>query len=50
MNYDPYFEADVCGKCGAMIRKKSKETSNLISQQSKAIEHVKRVMLTMAAH
>lgn len=24
MNFDPYFEAEVCGKCGKMERKKSR--------------------------
>ena len=38
MNYDPYFDAEVCVKCGKMERKDSKQIQNVIVQQIKELE------------
>ena len=43
MNYDPYFEAEVCTKCGKMERKKSKEIQKMIAQQTQRIEIARQV-------
>jgi len=37
MNYDPYFEAEVCAKCGKMDRK-SKEIQKVSAQQAQKVE------------
>lgn len=44
MNYDPYFEAEICGKCGKMERKKRTDVENILAQQTNAIEAIKEVM------
>lgn len=38
MNYDSYFEAEVCVKCGKMERKKSKEVQKVMVQQTQRVE------------
>lgn len=48
MNYDPYFEAEICSKCGKIERKKSKETVNLIAEQAKNLESLKSIFQTVA--
>ncbi len=50
MNYDPYFEAEVCGKCGKMERKKSKEVQKIEVHQSQNFEILKQIMGVMIAH
>ena len=49
MNYDPYFEAEVCVKCGRMERKKSKEIQRMRIQQSQRVEVARQTMRVMAA-
>mgnify|MGYP006934561567 CR=1 FL=1 len=43
MNYDPYFAAYVCTKCGRMERKKSKEIQKLMIQQKQRVEAEKQI-------
>ena len=50
MNYDPYFEAEVCVKCGHIERKTKEEVQRKISYQSQGIEVLKQIMGAMAAH
>lgn len=47
MNYDPYFEAEVCGKCGRMERKPSEEISERVSGSPDGIDILKRIMGVM---
>ena len=49
MNYDPYFEAEVCEKCGQMERITTKETKKMISYQSQNVEILKQIMGSMVA-
>ena len=49
MNYDPYFEAEVCGKCGQMERITTEEAKKMISYQSQNIEILKQIMVAMVA-
>lgn len=41
MNYDPYFEANVCSKCGKMERIKNKKNQENILKQK--IEITKQI-------
>lgn len=50
MNYDPYFEAEVCGKCGKIERKPKEEIPRIVSNQSQSIDVLKKIMGTMIAH
>lgn len=50
MNYDPYFEAEVCVKCGRMERKPNKEIQRAIVSQSQSVDILKQIMGTMMAH
>lgn len=50
MNYDPYFEAEVCVKCGNIERKVKKGTQSRISYQPQSAEVLKKIMGVMAAH
>lgn len=47
MNYDPYFEAEVCVKCGKMERKKSKEIQEARMYQNKKYEIIKNLIGVM---
>lgn len=48
MNFDPYFEAEVCGRCGKMERKKS---STVIQVHGlKIARNVSAVKLTKQVH
>lgn len=47
MNYDPYFEAEVCGKCGRMERKPSGESSKRVSDSQGNSDILKRIMGVM---
>lgn len=47
MNYDPYFEAEICVKCGKMERKKSKEIQRVMVQQTQRVEITRQVMGVM---
>lgn len=49
MNYDPYFEAEVCAKCGKMERKKSKEIRKVMVQQTQRVEIVRQIFGVMVA-
>jgi Zn ribbon nucleic-acid-binding protein len=49
MNYDPYFEAEVCVKCGRMERKKNKEIQKVMIQQSQNVEIARQILGVMAA-
>ena len=49
MNYDPYFEAEVCVKCGKMERKKSEEIQKIMFQQIQRVEIVRQVLGAMIA-
>lgn len=44
MNYDPYFEAEVCVKCGKMERKRSKEVQKIMFQQTQRVEIVRQIL------
>ena len=50
MNYDPYFDAEVCGKCGRIERKPREENKKIISSQPNGIDVLKQIMGTMMAH
>lgn len=50
MNYDPYFEAEVCGKCGKMERKSKEELQKIFSSQLKNNDILKQIMGTMMVH
>ena len=50
MNYDPYFEAEVCGRCGKIERKSKDEIQKIFSSQSKSNDILKQIMRTMIAH
>ena len=50
MNYDPYFEAEVCGKCGRIERKRSEEIQNAMSQQDWGIEITRQIFGVMTVH
>lgn len=47
MNYDPYFEAEVCGKCGRMERRPRGESSERVSNSQDNIDILKRIMGVM---
>lgn len=49
MNYDPYFEAEVCVRCGKMERKKSKEVQKIMFQQTQRVEIARQILGTMVA-
>lgn len=49
MNYDPYFEAEVCVKCGKMERKKSKEVQKIMFQQTQRVEIARQILGAMVA-
>ena len=44
MNYDPYFGAEVCVKCGKMERKKSKEIKKAMFHQTQKVEIARQIM------
>ena len=46
MNYDPYFEAEVCGNCGKIEREKKKQSVN-VGSQIVGGEVLKRIMSVM---
>lgn len=48
MNYDPYFEAEVCAVCGKIERKRSEEIQNTRNQQKRQSEIVKTIFGVMA--
>ncbi len=50
MNYDPYFEAEVCRRCGKIERKSKEEIQKIFSSQSKSNDVLKQIMGTMMAH
>ena len=50
MNYDPYFTAYVCVKCGKMDRKKSKEAQKVMDKQKQRAEIERRIWEVMVAH
>ncbi len=50
MNYDPYFEADVCGRCGKIERKSKKEIQKIFSSQPNSNDILKSILGTMMAH
>ncbi len=50
MNYDPYFEAEVCVKCGKIERKKSIEIQKMKIQQTQKVEIVRQILGVMATH
>ena len=49
MNYDPYFEAEVCVKCGKMERIKSKEIQKVMVQQTKRVDIARQIFGVMVA-
>lgn len=49
MNYDPYFDAEVCVKCGKMERKGSKQIQNVIVQQTQRVEITRQILGVMIA-
>lgn len=49
MNYDPYFEAEVCVKCVKMERKKSNEIQKVMVQQTQRVEIARQVFGVMVA-
>lgn len=48
MNYDPYFEAEVCEKCGRIERKK--ENRRMKVSQSYSADVLKQIMGVMVVH
>lgn len=50
MNYDPYFEAEVCGKCGRIERKDKEEIKKIFSNQPNGNDILRKIMGTMMAH
>ena len=48
MNYDPYFEAEVCVRCGNIERKKNKEIKRGVLQYAQSIELTKKIMRVMS--
>jgi len=50
MNYDPYFEAEVCGKCGKIERKSKEEIQKIIFTQHEKIDILRQIMGTMMVH
>ncbi len=50
MNYDPYFAAYVCVKCGKMDRKKSKEAQKVMDKQKQRADIERRIWEVMVAH
>ncbi len=49
MNYDPHFEAEVCVKCGKMIRKRGKNKKVVIGQTQR-IETIRQIFGVVALH
>lgn len=49
MNYDPYFEAEVCVKCGKMDRKKNEEIQKIVVQQTQRAEIARKIFGVMVA-
>lgn len=49
MNYDPYFEAEVCGKCGRIERKNKDEIKKLFPNQPNGNDILRQIMGTMMA-
>lgn len=47
MNYDPYFEAEVCEKCGRIERKPSVNNQNDINLQTRGVDVLKQIMGVM---
>ena len=50
MNYDPYFEAEVCVKCGKIERKKSKEIQSVMVQQKQRVTTERQIFGVMVVH
>lgn len=50
MNYDPYFEAEVCGRCGRIERKSKEEMKKLFLNQPNGNDVLKQIVGTMMAH
>lgn len=50
MNYDPYFEAEVCGRCGKIERKSKEEIQKNFSSQPNGNDILKSKMRTMPVH
>lgn len=49
MNYDPYFEAEVCVKCGKIERKRSKEIQKMMVHQTQRVEIARQIFVVMVA-
>jgi Zn ribbon nucleic-acid-binding protein len=49
MNYDPYFEAEICVKCGKMERKRSTEIQKVMVQQTRNVEIARQILSVMTA-
>lgn len=50
MNYDPYFKAEVCGRCGRIERESKVENQKKISHQSREVSAIKQGMEVALAH
>ncbi len=50
MNYDPYFEAEICGKCGRMERKERKDIQRKGVHQHQSVEIMKQIVGVMLTH
>lgn len=49
MNYDPYFDAEICVKCGKMERKKNKDIPKVMIQQAQRVEITRQILGVMIA-
>ena len=50
MNYDPYFEAEVCGRCGKIERISKKKAKKIHSDQTGNIDVLRQIMGVMMVH
>ena len=49
MNYDPYFEAEVCVKCGRIERQNRETTKKVVVCQTQRVEITRRVYGVMVS-
>ncbi len=50
MNYDSYFRAEICVKCGRIERKNTVEIQRNIDNQSQSFSITKRIVDVMMVH
>lgn len=49
MNYDPYFEAEICSRCGKIERVKPRQKKRRVSKQEYKIESIKEFFVMSTA-